>query len=74
MNDLDNKETYDINDLKNSYAIGGVDLSSTTDLTVAVLLLIKNNKKYIIQQFFMPSAVIERRKEEDNVPYDIWVG
>ena len=73
FNDLDNKETYDINDLKNSYAIGGVDLSSTTDLTVAVLLLIKDNKKYIIQQFFMPSAVIERRKEEDNAPYDIWV-
>ena len=73
FNDLDNKETYEINDLKNSYAIGGVDLSSTTDLTVAVLLLIKDNKKYIIQQFFMPSAVIERRKEEDNAPYDIWV-
>ncbi len=71
--DLNNETIYDINDLKESYAIGGVDLSSTTDLTVAVLLIQKGNKKYVISQFFMPSEVIERRKEEDNVPYDIWV-
>ena len=72
-NDLNNELTYDINELRNSYAIGGVDLSSTTDLTVALLLLIKDGKKYVIPQFFMPSEVIKRRKEEDNVPYDIWV-
>ena len=72
-NDLNNESTYDINELRNSYAIGGVDLSSTTDLTVALLLLIKDGKKYVIPQFFMPSEVIKRRKEEDNVPYDIWV-
>lgn len=73
FDDLNNIETYNLNDLKNSYAIGGVDLSSTTDLTAAVLLIIKDNKKFVIPQFFMPSDVIEKRKEEDNVPYDIWV-
>lgn len=73
FNELNNEATYDINDLRNSYAIGGVDLSSTTDLTVALLLLIKDGKKYVIPQFFMPSEVIKRRKDEDNVPYDIWV-
>ena len=62
-----------LDDLKNSYAIGGVDLSSTTDLTAAILLVIKDNKKYVIPQFFMPSGVIDKRREEDNVPYDIWV-
>lgn len=71
--DLSNDETYELNDLKNSYAIAGVDLSSTTDLTAAVLLIIKNGKKFIIPHFFMPSGVIEKRREEDNVPYDIWV-
>jgi len=73
FDDLNNLETYTLDDLKNSYAIGGVDLSSTTDLTAAVLLVIKDNKKYIIPQFFMPSGVIDKRREEDNVPYDIWV-
>ena len=73
FDDLNNAESYTLNDLKNSYAIGGVDLSSTTDLTAAVLLVIKDNKKYVIPQFFMPSGVIDKRREEDNVPYDIWV-
>ncbi|HOF43198.1 MAG TPA: terminase large subunit [Bacilli bacterium] len=71
--DLNNEETYSINDLKDSYAIGGVDLSSTTDLTAAVLLLMKGDKKFVITQFFMPSDVIEKRMSEDNAPYDIWV-
>ena len=73
FDDLNNNETFSIEDLKDSYAIGGVDLSSTTDLTAAVLLLMKGDKKFVITQFFMPSDVILKRKEEDNVPYDIWV-
>lgn len=73
FDDLNNDETFSIDDLKDSYAIGGVDLSSTTDLTAAVLLLMKGDKKFVITQFFMPSDVILKRKEEDNVPYDIWV-
>ncbi|MFH2116703.1 MAG: terminase TerL endonuclease subunit [Bacillota bacterium] len=73
--DLNNELKYDINYLKNSYAIGGVDLSSTTDLTAAVLLIQKkdDNRKYVIPHFFMPSEVIKKRMDEDNVPYDIWV-
>lgn len=73
FDDLNNNETFNIEDLKDSYAIGGVDLSSTTDLTAAVLLLMKGDKKFVITQFFMPSDVILKRKEEDNAPYDIWV-
>jgi phage terminase large subunit-like protein len=73
FDDLNNNETFSIEDLKDSYAIGGVDLSSTTDLTAAVLLLMKGDKKFVITQFFMPSNVILKRKEEDNAPYDIWV-
>lgn len=71
--DIKNEETYNLNDLKGSYAIGGVDLSSTTDLTCAVLYIEKEGKKYLIPQFFMPSEVLKERMEEDNVPYDIWV-
>lgn len=73
--DLNNELTYDMNYLKDSYAIGGVDLSSTTDLTASILLIQKpnDNKKYIIPHFFMPSDVLQKRIEEDNVPYDIWV-
>ena len=71
--DLNNEEKFQISDLSDSYAIGGVDLSSTTDLTAAVLLIIKSGKKYVIPHFFMPSEVLQKRVEEDKIPYDIWV-
>jgi phage terminase large subunit-like protein len=73
--DLNNDETYNIDDLRDSYAIGGVDLSSTTDLTAAVLVIQKrdSNKKFVLAHFFMPSEVLQKRITEDNVPYDIWV-
>ncbi|MGE4341486.1 MAG: terminase large subunit [Bacilli bacterium] len=70
--DLNNETKFELDFLKDSYAIGGVDLSSTTDLTVAILLVIKDGKKYVIPQFFMPSDVLAQRIAEDNVPYDIW--
>jgi len=71
--DIENKDTFNIEDLRGSYAIGGVDLSSTTDLTAAVLYVEKQGKKYLISHFFMPSDALKARIEEDNVPYDIWV-
>ncbi|MCQ2749879.1 MAG: terminase large subunit [Clostridia bacterium] len=73
FNELNNEEKYKLTDLSDSYAIGGVDLSSTTDLTAAVLLLVKNGKKYVIPHFFMPSELVQKRVEEDKIPYDIWV-
>jgi len=75
FDDLNNEDKYSIDDLRDSYAIGGVDLSSTTDLTAAVLVIQKqdSNKKYVVPHFFMPSEVVEKRIKEDNVPYDIWI-
>ena len=72
--DLNNESTYSIDSLRGCYAIGGVDLSSTTDLTSSILLIQKKDgKKYVIPHFFMPSEVLKKRMEEDNVPYDIWL-
>ena len=67
-----NEETYNIEELFDTYAIGGVDLSSTTDLTCATLLIVKNNKKYVIQQYFIPSERLEFKIKDDKIPYDKW--
>lgn len=67
-----NEETYDIEDLFDTYAIGGVDLSSTTDLTCATLLIIKHGKKYVLQQYFIPSERLEFKIKDDKIPYDKW--
>ena len=67
-----NEETYKIEELFDTYAIGGVDLSSTTDLTCATLLIVKHNKKYVIQQYFIPSERLEFKIKDDKIPYDKW--
>lgn len=69
---VNNESTFDIEELKGSYAIGGADLSSTTDLTCATLLLLKNNIKYVIQHYFIPESRLEEKMLDDDVPYDIW--
>ena len=69
---VNNEETYDMDNLYDTYAIGGVDLSSTTDLTCATLLIIKHNKKYVLQQYFIPSERLEFKIKDDKIPYDKW--
>jgi phage terminase large subunit-like protein len=71
---INNEETFDIEELHNTYAIGGVDLSATTDLTCASLIIMKPNdeKKYVLQQYFLPSELLEQRVIEDKIPYDKW--
>ena len=73
FNELNNETKYKMSDLMDSYAIGGVDLSSTTDLTAAVLLVIKDGKRYVIPHFFMPRDLVKKRVEEDKIPYDVWI-
>lgn len=69
-----NEATYDIEDLRGTYAIGGSDLSSTTDLTCATLLVMKPNDEtiYTIQQYFLPEELLEKRVLEDKIPYDLY--
>jgi len=57
--------------LRRSYAIGGVDLSLTTDLTGVVFYIKKDNRKYLISYLFMPSETLKQRNEENYVPYGI---
>lgn len=71
---INNEETFDIEELRDCYAVGGVDLSSTTDLSCATLLIMKpgSDMKYCIQQYFLPAELLEQRVKEDKIPYDRW--
>lgn len=70
--DINNTDTYDIADHRGTYAIGGVDLSSTSDLTAATLLWKKDSTFYIAQMYFIPRDIAEQKEREDKVPYGIW--
>lgn len=69
---INNEATFDLELLRGSYAVGGADLSSTTDLTCATLLIEKDKMKYVLQQYFIPRERLEERIVEDKVPYDLW--
>lgn len=71
---LDNKATFDITELKPSYGIGGVDLSSTTDLTAACVMfqVPDDDTIYFKHMYWIPEDLLEKRIKEDKVPYDVW--
>lgn len=74
FDDINNDETFDITDFKGYYAIGGADLSITTDLTCATLLLMdKNEKRYVKQMYWLPSENFSKRVREEKIPYDKWL-
>ena len=75
FDDLNNTETFDIKDFKNCYAIGGADLSITTDLTCATLLLMDKDtqKRYIHQMYWLQRDNFEKRVQLDKIPYDKWL-
>jgi len=62
--------------LEHSYAIGGCDLSSTTDLTCASLLIKKPNdeKFYVLQQYFLPQSRVDMVEQSNarEAPYKLW--
>lgn len=70
-----NTEIFDIKKLKPRYGVGGVDLSSTTDLTAGkVIFKVPNDERiYVLSMYWMPEDLVEKRIIEDKIPYDIWI-
>jgi len=56
-------------DFKNCYAVGGIDLSMTTDLTSACVVIEKNGIENVISHFWLPSDKIEDAIARDDIPY-----
>lgn len=62
-------------DLEGRVCYGGLDLSSTTDITAFVLVfppLDEEDKYYILPYFWVPEETLELRVRRDHVPYDVW--
>ena len=62
-----------LEDFRSSYAVVGIDLSQSVDLTAVSCLIKKNGKYHIFTQFFMPSEKIEEATARDGVPYMAYV-
>lgn len=75
MDECVNEATFDIDELKPRYGIGGVDLASTTDLTCATIIfrIDGRDELFVEQMYWLPENLIEKRVHEDRIPYDIWI-
>ena len=71
--DIDNRETFELERFKGYYCVGGVDLSHVGDLTAATLLLLdRDEKRYVVQMYWLPKEHFEKRVHEEKIPYDKW--
>ncbi len=69
-----NEETFTLKDINDSYCVGGVDLSSTTDLTSATILVPKLGGKFLCHQmYWMPQATFENTEHSKQVVYQAWI-
>ncbi|WP_366923865.1 terminase large subunit [Metallumcola ferriviriculae] len=68
-------ERADIDKLQGRECYGGLDLSSTTDITAFVLVFpprTEEEKFIVLPYFWMPDDNLKVRVRRDHVPYDIW--
>lgn len=75
FDELDNTETFNLMQLEPKYGIGGVDLSSTTDLTAAKMIfkVLGDSHIYVNQMYWIPEDLVEKKVNQDHIPYDIWI-
>ena len=64
---------YGLEDLRGLSGFGGLDLSSTLDLTAFCLAVLKDEGVYLWPYIFIPEMKIEENSKRDHVPYDRWV-
>lgn len=62
-----------LEDFRNCYCVGGIDLSRTTDLTACCAVLEKNSRLYVFTKFFLPSERIEEATQKDGIPYQAYI-
>lgn len=66
------KQSIDVETLKGRQCWGGLDLSSTTDLTAFVLIFPDGDKFDVLCWFWVPGDNMQERMDRDNVPYPVW--
>lgn len=75
FDDINNESTFDLERFRGSFAIGGADLSITTDLTSATLLMMDKTteERFITQMYWLPRESFQERVQRDKIPYDKWL-
>lgn len=63
----------ELSDFADSYAVVGLDLSRTTDLTAATVVIEKNGELYVFAKFWLPAEKIQDATAADGLPYQVYI-
>lgn len=62
-----------IEDFRNSYCVGGIDLSQTRDLTSCCVIIERDGELFVFSKFFLPAEKIDEATARDGVPYQSFI-
>jgi len=66
-------EHMELSQYCDSYAVAGIDLSRTTDLTAATVVIEKDGILNVFAHFWLPGEKISEAAARDGLPYQIYV-
>lgn len=66
-------EPLQLEDYAKHYALIGIDLSQTTDLTAATLVIEKGGEFFVWAHFWLPAERIDEATIRDGLPYDAFI-
>lgn len=66
-------DALDLDSFRNTYCVGGIDLSQTRDLTACTAVIERDGELYVFAQFFLPAEKIDECTQRDGIPYNIYI-
>ena len=66
-------EPLRMEDFSGCYAVMGIDLSRTTDLTCATLVIQRDGVLHVFARFYLPREKIEEATARDGLPYRAYI-
>lgn len=66
-------DPLNIEDFRSTYAIAGLDLSQTTDLSAGIIVIERGGELYVFAKFWLPAEKIEEASIRDGLPYNIYI-
>lgn len=63
----------DLEQFRNTYCVGGIDLSRTTDLTACLAIIERAGRLKVFSKFFLPAEKLEEATARDGLPYAAYV-
>lgn len=66
-------DALQLEDFRDCYCVGGIDLSQTRDLTAACVVIEKAGELYVFSHCWLPAEKIDEATQRDGVPYGIYI-